>query len=42
MDNGRLIRITRSNRSRYDQESFGWNEPVWVSWAGSSPVVLLS
>jgi spermidine/putrescine ABC transporter ATP-binding subunit len=42
MGNGRLIRITRSNRSRYDQESFGWNEPVWVSWAGSSPVVLLS
>jgi spermidine/putrescine ABC transporter ATP-binding subunit len=40
--NGRLIRITRSNRSRYDQENFGWNEPVWVSWAGSSPVVLLS
>jgi spermidine/putrescine ABC transporter ATP-binding subunit len=42
MANGRLIRVTRSNRSRYDQESFGWNEPVWVSWAGSSPVVLLS
>ena len=42
MGNGRLIRITRSNRSRYDQENFGWNEPVWVSWAGSSPVVLLS
>jgi spermidine/putrescine ABC transporter ATP-binding subunit len=42
MGNGRLIRVTRSNRSRYDQENFGWNEPVWVSWAGSSPVVLLS
>jgi spermidine/putrescine ABC transporter ATP-binding subunit len=42
MANGRLVRVSRSNRSRYDQESFGWNEPVWVSWAGSSPVVLLS
>ena len=42
MSNGRLIRVSRSNRSRYDQENFGWNEPVWVSWAGSSPVVLLS
>ena len=42
MANGRLIRISRSNRSRYDQENFGWNEHVWVSWAGSSPVVLLS
>ena len=40
--NGRLIRISRSNRSRWDQENFGWNESVWVSWAGSSPVVLLS
>ena len=42
MANGRLIRVSRSNRSRYDQEHFGWNEAVWVSWAGSSPVVLLS
>ena len=40
--NGRLLRVTRSNRSRYDQENFGWNETVWVTWAGSSPVVLLS
>ena len=39
---GRLIRVSRPNRSRYDQENFGWNEPVWVSWTGSSPVVLLS
>ncbi len=39
---GRLIRVSRPNRSRWDQENFGWNEPVWVSWAGSSPVVLLS
>lgn len=42
MANGRLIRISRPNRSRYDQDHFGWNDPVWVSWAGSSPVVLLS
>ena len=42
MANGRLLRISRPNRSRYDQEHFAWNEPVWVSWAGSSPVVLLS
>jgi ABC-type Fe3+/spermidine/putrescine transport system ATPase subunit len=42
MSNGRLIRVSRPNRSRYDQDNFGWNETVWVSWAGSSPVVLLS
>ncbi len=38
--NGRLIRISRPNRSRFDQDNFGWGEKVWVSWAGSSPVVL--
>jgi len=40
--NGRLIRISRPNRSRFDQDNFGWGEKVWVSWAGSSPVVLQS
>ncbi|MGQ0673473.1 MAG: ABC transporter ATP-binding protein [Hyphomicrobium sp.] len=40
--NGRMIRVSRPNRSRYDQDHFGWNEQVWISWDGSSPVVLLS
>jgi spermidine/putrescine ABC transporter ATP-binding subunit len=40
--NGRLIRISRPNRSRWDQDSFDWGEKVWVSWGGSSPVVLQS
>jgi spermidine/putrescine ABC transporter ATP-binding subunit len=39
---GRLIRVSRSNRSRWDQDHFGFGEKVWVSWAGSSPVVLQS
>jgi len=38
--NGRLIRISRPNRSRFDQDDFGWGEKVWVSWGGTSPVVL--
>ena len=42
MPNGRLLRISRPNRSRYDQDNYNWGEKVWVSWAGSSPVVLLS
>ncbi len=37
---GRLIRISRANRSRWDQDNFGSGEKVWVSWGGSSPVVL--
>jgi len=40
--NGRLIRISRPNRSRFDQDNFGWGEKVWISWDGSSPVVLQS
>jgi spermidine/putrescine ABC transporter ATP-binding subunit len=39
---GRLIRISRANRSRWDQDNFNAGEKVWVSWAGSSPVVLQS
>ena len=38
--NGRLIRISRPNRSRFDQDNFDWGEKVWVSWGGTSPVVL--
>ncbi|MGK2923323.1 MAG: ABC transporter ATP-binding protein [Methyloceanibacter sp.] len=38
--NGALIRISRPNRSRFDQDDFGWGEKVWVSWGGTSPVVL--
>jgi ABC-type Fe3+/spermidine/putrescine transport system ATPase subunit len=40
--NGRLIRILRPNRSRWDQDNFNSGEKVWISWAGSSPVVLQS
>jgi spermidine/putrescine ABC transporter ATP-binding subunit len=40
--NGRLIRISRPNNSRWDQDNFAWGEKVWVSWTGSSPVVLQS
>ncbi len=42
LDNGCLIRISRPNRSRFDQDDFGEGEKVWVSWDGSSPVVLQS
>ena len=42
LDNGRLIRISRPNRSRWDQDDFTWGEKVWVSWGGTSPVVLQS
>jgi spermidine/putrescine ABC transporter ATP-binding subunit len=42
LDNGRRLRVTRPNLTRYDQEDFTWDEPVWLSWHACSPVVLLS
>jgi ABC-type Fe3+/spermidine/putrescine transport system ATPase subunit len=42
LDSGRLIRVSRANRSRFDQDNFGSGEKVWVSWAGASPIVLQS
>jgi spermidine/putrescine ABC transporter ATP-binding subunit len=40
--NGKRVRATRPNLTRYDQEDFDWDEPVWLSWHACSPVVLLS
>jgi ABC-type Fe3+/spermidine/putrescine transport system ATPase subunit len=42
LDTGRLVRVSRANRSRWDQDNFGAGEKVWVSWVGASPVVLQS
>ncbi len=42
LDNGRLVKVVRSNLTRWDQEDFTWDEPVWLSWHACSPAVLLS
>jgi spermidine/putrescine transport system ATP-binding protein len=39
---GRVVRTLRSNLTRWDQEDFTWDEPVWLSWHACSPAVLLS
>ena len=39
---GRRIKTFRSNLTRYDQEDFTWDEPVWLAWHACSPAVLLS
>jgi len=39
---GRRIKTFRSNLTRYDQEDFTWEEPVWLAWHACSPAVLLS
>jgi spermidine/putrescine transport system ATP-binding protein len=39
---GRRLRAVRTNLTRWDQEDFTWDEPVWVAWHACSPAVLLS
>jgi len=42
LTSGRVVKVLRSNLTRWDQEEFTWDEPVWVSWHACSPAVLLS
>jgi spermidine/putrescine ABC transporter ATP-binding subunit len=39
---GRMIRVSRANLSRFDQEDFTWDDKVSLCWHPSSPVVLLA
>jgi putrescine transport system ATP-binding protein len=40
LENGRYIRVTKTNALRGDPNAISWDEPVWVSWAGHSGSVL--
>ena len=42
LEGGRTVRVIRPNLTRWDQEDFGWDEPVWLAWHACSPAVLLS
>jgi spermidine/putrescine transport system ATP-binding protein len=42
MEGGRRVKTFRSNLTRYDQEDFTWEDPVWLAWHACSPAVLLS
>jgi spermidine/putrescine transport system ATP-binding protein len=42
LDNGRTVKVLRSNLTRRDQEDFACDEPVWLAWHACSPAVLLS
>jgi spermidine/putrescine ABC transporter ATP-binding subunit len=42
LGSGRMIRVSRANRSRFDQEDFTWDDKVSMHWHPSSPVVLLA
>jgi putrescine transport system ATP-binding protein len=40
LDNGRYMRVTKTNALRGDPDAISWDETVWASWAGSSGSVL--
>ena len=41
IDTGKILRVTLPNVERLsDDERIGWDETVWLSWHGSSPVVV--
>jgi putrescine transport system ATP-binding protein len=40
LESGRMIRVSRTNLSRSDQEDFTWDDKVSMHWHPSSPVVL--
>jgi putrescine transport system ATP-binding protein len=40
LDNGRYMRVTKTNAVRGDPDAISWDETVWASWAGSSGSVL--
>ncbi|RZJ86190.1 MAG: TOBE domain-containing protein, partial [Brevundimonas sp.] len=38
---GKRIRVIRPNLTRWDQEDFTWDEPVWIGWHAEAAHVLL-
>jgi spermidine/putrescine transport system ATP-binding protein/putrescine transport system ATP-binding protein len=42
LEGGQIIRVSRPNLSRHDQEDFTWDDKVSMHWRADSPVVLLS
>jgi putrescine transport system ATP-binding protein len=40
IDSGRLVRVTLPNTERHADARISWDEPVWLTWHPSSPVVL--
>lgn len=42
LTSGRVIRVSRPNLSRFDQDDFTWDDKVSVQWHPTSPIVLLA
>jgi putrescine transport system ATP-binding protein len=42
LENGKYMRVTKSNSVRGDPDAISWEETVWASWDGTSGSVLVS
>ena len=42
LESGRRVKALRTNLTRWDQEDFEVDQPVWLAWHACSPAVLLS
>jgi spermidine/putrescine transport system ATP-binding protein len=42
LNSGRTVKALRSNLTRWDQEDFAVDQPVWLAWHACSPAVLLT
>jgi putrescine transport system ATP-binding protein len=40
LDSGKVVRVTRPNVYRHADDLVTWDQPVWLHWHPSSPVVL--
>jgi spermidine/putrescine transport system ATP-binding protein len=42
LQSGRIVKVLRSNLTRWDQEDFAIGEAVWLTWRSCAPALLLS
>jgi spermidine/putrescine transport system ATP-binding protein len=42
LQSGRIVKVSRSNLTRWDQEDFAIGEEVWMTWRSCAPALLLS
>jgi spermidine/putrescine transport system ATP-binding protein len=42
LPSGRIVKVLRSNLTRWDQEDFAIDEAVWLTWRACAPALLLS
>jgi putrescine transport system ATP-binding protein len=40
LESGKIVRVTQQNTYRHAEESITWDQPVFLSWHPSSPVVI--